>query len=97
MILGEIKDQETEAQLGTSCLFTKQMHIDPGYTIHIHVHVPTIVHGERSWPHPLNCVYACVRLLFEGGYYFFRTALGAASIRVNTVSAYFLPGFTTRK
>ena len=43
------------------------------------------------WPHPLNCVHACVRLLFEGGYYFFggapgaATIRGAASIRINTV------------
>ena len=28
----------------------------------------------RSWPHPLNRVRACVRLLFEGGYYFFHWA-----------------------
>ena len=35
----------------------------------------------RSWPHPLNRVRACVRLLFEGGYYFFRWVPGAATIR----------------
>ena len=23
----------------------------------------------RAWPHPLNYIHACVRLLFEGGYY----------------------------
>jgi hypothetical protein len=48
----------------------------------------TIVHGVRSWPHPLNCVRACVRLLFEGGYMFFggaATNRGAASIRINMV------------
>ena len=33
-----------------------------------------------SWPHPLNRVCACVRLLFEGRYYFFRWAPGAATI-----------------
>ena len=44
-----------------------------------------------SWPHPLNRVRACLRLLFKGGYYFFRwapgvaTIRGAASIRINTV------------
>ena len=25
--------------------------------------------GLQSWPHPLNCVCACLWLLFEGGYY----------------------------
>ena len=30
--------------------------------------------GLRSWPRPFNCVRACVQLLFEGGYYFFRRA-----------------------
>ena len=45
----------------------------------------------RSWPHPLNRVRICVQLLFEGGYYFFRwapgaaTIQGAASIQINTV------------
>ena len=28
----------------------------------------------RGHAHALNCVRACVRLLFEGGYYFFRRA-----------------------
>ena len=37
--------------------------------------------GVRTWPHPLNCVHACVRLLFEGGYYFFGGPPGAATIR----------------
>ena len=41
----------------------------------------TIVHGVRTWPHPLNRVHACVRLLFEGGYYFFGGAPGVATIR----------------
>ena len=51
----------------------------------------SIVHDVRSWPHPLRCVRACVRLLFEGGYYFLgrvsgaATNWGAASIRINTV------------
>ena len=39
-----------------------------------------IVRGLQSWPHPLNCVRACVRLLFKGGYYFFRRAPCAATI-----------------
>ena len=39
----------------------------------------------QSSPHPLNRVRACVRLLFEDGYYFFRRVPGAASIRINTV------------
>ena len=40
---------------------------------------------------PLNCVRACVRLLFEGSYYFFHRApcaatnRGVASIRINAV------------
>ena len=42
----------------------------------------TIVCGLQSWPHPLNCVCACVRLLFEGSYYFFRRAPCVATIRV---------------
>ena len=41
----------------------------------------TIVYGVRMWPHPLYCVHACVRLLFEGGYYFFGGPPGAATIR----------------
>ena len=40
-----------------------------------------IVRGLRSWPHPLNYVCACVQLLFEGSYYFFRRAPCAATIR----------------
>jgi hypothetical protein len=40
-----------------------------------------IVHDLQSWPHPLNCVRACVRLLFEGSYYFFRRAPDAATIQ----------------
>ena len=61
----------------------------------------TIVHHLQSWPHPLNCVRACVLLLFAGGYFFILlflsqssrcgyysravTIRGAASIRINTV------------
>ena len=39
------------------------------------------VHCVRTWPHPLNSVHACVRLLFEVSYYFFGGAPGAATIR----------------
>ena len=37
---------------------------------------------------PLNCVHACVWLIFEGGYYFFHRAPGVASIGINTVLCY---------
>ena len=39
----------------------------------------TIIHGLQSWPHLLNCIQ--VRLLFEGGYCFFRIAPYVATVR----------------
>ena len=41
----------------------------------------TIIHHLQLWPHSLNRVRACVRLLFKGGYYIFHRAAGVATIQ----------------
>ena len=52
-------------------MIEKQQHVEPsqGRLLSCFCLELTIVHGVRTWPHSLNCVHACVRLLFEGGYY----------------------------
>ena len=50
-------------------VYTAHAHIvDCAYTVTILVHI-AIANVVRMWPHPLNCIHACVRLLFKGGYY----------------------------
>lgn len=45
---------------------------------------------DYSWSHPLNCISACMLLLFEGGYYFFRQTPGRATNReINQVTYIF--------
>ena len=46
----------------------------------------TIIHCLQSWPHPLNWVRTCVRLLFEGGYYYhIFTLFGSYHLLAHTI------------